>query len=274
MVLVSTGRLCHISSTGSGTSPSSLRLNRFSIHPCQPVISALGIRGVLAMPAPPVDVVNKRRRPCAVCDSRWDQKWAWQFHRRVAWATVGTEPSVDRDDRRGARPQRPCTDATRTDGSGAPTDCCGQRRSLLGPSATSNRRAQGAVESARRANAGASATDANSSAAGHGPGETADTVVPRDPSQATGDISPLRHTWPVPGGDVTGRWAPTSYGWPRRQRSRTGVFMRNPVPLAEMRSRWSRALGQQARDVQDGCRLPRVERTTAPLGAPAIGAET
>ena len=49
MMLVSTARLCHITSAGSGTSPSSLRLNRFSTYPYRPVISALGIRGVLDM---------------------------------------------------------------------------------------------------------------------------------------------------------------------------------------------------------------------------------
>ena len=58
MTLVSTGRLCHITSAGSGTSPSSFRLNRFTRYPYKPVISALGIRGVLAMLPPPVDVID------------------------------------------------------------------------------------------------------------------------------------------------------------------------------------------------------------------------
>ena len=62
-MLVSTGRLCHITSAGSGTSPSSLRLNRFSIHPYKPVISALGIRVVLDMRSPPVDVIDMKTPP-------------------------------------------------------------------------------------------------------------------------------------------------------------------------------------------------------------------
>ena len=33
MALVSTARLCHITAAGSGTSPSSLRLNRFTRYP-------------------------------------------------------------------------------------------------------------------------------------------------------------------------------------------------------------------------------------------------
>ena len=45
----STFRLCHITSAGSGTSPISLRLNRFTAYPNRPVSSALGIRVVLDM---------------------------------------------------------------------------------------------------------------------------------------------------------------------------------------------------------------------------------
>jgi hypothetical protein len=52
--LVSTGRLCHMNSAGSGKSPSSLRLYFFTTYPNKPVISAFGIRGVLDMCAPPV----------------------------------------------------------------------------------------------------------------------------------------------------------------------------------------------------------------------------
>src|SRR3954468_5572744 len=49
LTLVTTARLCHITSAGSGTSPSILRVNRFIRYPDNPVISAFGIRGVLAM---------------------------------------------------------------------------------------------------------------------------------------------------------------------------------------------------------------------------------
>src|SRR5947208_4945838 len=52
MELVSTARLCHITPSASGTSPSIFRLNRFKRYPYGPVISALGIRVVLAMRAP------------------------------------------------------------------------------------------------------------------------------------------------------------------------------------------------------------------------------
>ena len=46
---MSTGRLCHITPAPSGTSPSILRLIRFTRYPNGPVISALGIRVVLDM---------------------------------------------------------------------------------------------------------------------------------------------------------------------------------------------------------------------------------
>jgi hypothetical protein len=63
MTLESTARLCHITSAGSGTSPSSLRLNRFSTYPYKPVISAFGIRVVLDMLAPHVDVAGMKTPP-------------------------------------------------------------------------------------------------------------------------------------------------------------------------------------------------------------------
>ena len=62
MELKSTGRLCHITPAASGTSPRCFRLSRFSIHPYKPVISAIGIRGVLAM-LPPVDVIDMKTPP-------------------------------------------------------------------------------------------------------------------------------------------------------------------------------------------------------------------
>jgi hypothetical protein len=63
IIVVSTSRLCHINSTGSGTSPSSFRLNRFRTYPWRSVISALGMRGVLDMAAPPVDVIDMKTPP-------------------------------------------------------------------------------------------------------------------------------------------------------------------------------------------------------------------
>jgi hypothetical protein len=61
--LLSTARLCHITSAGSGTPPSSFRVNRFMRYPDKPVISALGIRVVLDMRPPRVDVVDMKTPP-------------------------------------------------------------------------------------------------------------------------------------------------------------------------------------------------------------------
>ena len=62
-MLLSTGRLCHITSAGSGTSPIILRLNRFTMNPNIPLISALGIRVVLDMFAPRVDWIDMKTPP-------------------------------------------------------------------------------------------------------------------------------------------------------------------------------------------------------------------
>jgi hypothetical protein len=61
--LMSTGRFCHITAAPSGTSPSIFRLNRFNRYPYGPVISALGIRGVLDMVAPLVGVTDIKTPP-------------------------------------------------------------------------------------------------------------------------------------------------------------------------------------------------------------------
>jgi hypothetical protein len=60
---MSTGRLCHITSAPSGTSPSIFRLIRFSRYPSGPVISALGIRVVLDMLAPLVGAIDIKTPP-------------------------------------------------------------------------------------------------------------------------------------------------------------------------------------------------------------------
>jgi hypothetical protein len=60
---MSTGRFCHITAAPSGTSPIIFRLNRFKRYPYGPVISALGIRGVLDMCSPRVDVIDMKTPP-------------------------------------------------------------------------------------------------------------------------------------------------------------------------------------------------------------------
>ena len=60
---MSTGRFCHITAAPSGTSPSIFRLNRFKRYPYKPVISALGIRVVLDMRPPPVDIIGMKTPP-------------------------------------------------------------------------------------------------------------------------------------------------------------------------------------------------------------------
>jgi len=60
---MSTRRLCHITSTPSGTSPSIFRLIRFRRYPSGPVISALGIRSALDMCAPLVGVIDIKTPP-------------------------------------------------------------------------------------------------------------------------------------------------------------------------------------------------------------------
>jgi len=49
---LSTGLWCHITSSGSATSPNIFLLIRFITAPYRPVISALGMRGLLVMSAP------------------------------------------------------------------------------------------------------------------------------------------------------------------------------------------------------------------------------
>src|SRR5687767_8034878 len=56
IVVPSTRRLCHITPRASGTWPSSFRLNRLMRYPYGPVLSAGGIRGVLDIGPPGVDV--------------------------------------------------------------------------------------------------------------------------------------------------------------------------------------------------------------------------
>ena len=60
VTLVSTARLCHHTLAGSGTSPISLRLNRFKRYPYKPVICTLGIRVVLDMRPPRVDAIDMK----------------------------------------------------------------------------------------------------------------------------------------------------------------------------------------------------------------------
>ena len=52
---LSTGRLCHITPSGSGTWPSFFLLYRFAIAPKRPVISALGIRCASSCRPPGLD---------------------------------------------------------------------------------------------------------------------------------------------------------------------------------------------------------------------------
>src|ERR671914_1352310 len=48
VVSLTTLRLCHITSTGSGTSPINLRLNRLIMLPVNPVSSVFGTRGAMS----------------------------------------------------------------------------------------------------------------------------------------------------------------------------------------------------------------------------------
>jgi hypothetical protein len=63
MELPSTARLCHITPRASGTSPSIFRLKRFKTYLYGPVISAWGIRVVLDMRRPRVDVIGIKTPP-------------------------------------------------------------------------------------------------------------------------------------------------------------------------------------------------------------------
>ena len=63
MKAFSTGRLCHITPSGSGTSPNILLLNRLHTAPYRPVISTAGTRVVLVMSPPGELVSDIRHRP-------------------------------------------------------------------------------------------------------------------------------------------------------------------------------------------------------------------